>query len=135
MFGLGSITKAFGLDKLFDSIGMPWMNNLLSLGVNIMSGNWLAAAKDVFDLVSQFSNSWTSRVASQQPLGPFGSDSRFGTESFNPARASELNGLARDEDPMGLRTSSRAIFVAYETAFNHSVANRNLRNANAQFAV
>lgn len=71
MFGLGKIFGDGLLGKFFDSIGMGWMGNVLSLAVDAMSGNWLAAAKDVFDLVSKFSNSWSNQVSQFQPLGDF----------------------------------------------------------------
>jgi hypothetical protein len=77
MFGLGSIIgDVFG--KFFDSIGMGWMGNVLSLAADVMTGNWLAAAKDVFSLVSQFSNSWSKQVSPFQPLGDFASGDCFG---------------------------------------------------------
>src|SRR5215207_9894426 len=71
MFGLGKIFGDGLFGKFFDSIGMGWMGNVLSLAVDVMSGNWLAAAKDVFDLVSKFSNSWSNQVSPFQPLGDF----------------------------------------------------------------
>jgi hypothetical protein len=71
MFGLGKIFGDGLFGKFFDSIGMGWMGNVLSLAVDAMSGNWLAAAKDVFDLVSKFSNSWSNQVSPFQPLGDF----------------------------------------------------------------
>ncbi len=77
MFGLGSVMgDVFG--KFFDSIGMGWMGNVLSLAADVMTGNWLAAAKDVFSLVSQFSNSWSKQVSPFQPLGDFASGGCFG---------------------------------------------------------
>ena len=71
MFGLGKILGEGLFGKFFDSIGMGWMGNVLSLAIDAMSGNWLAAAKDVFDLVSKFSNSWSNQVSPFQPLGDF----------------------------------------------------------------
>ena len=71
MFGLGKIFGDGLFGKFFDSIGMGWMGSVLSLAADAMSGNWLAAAKDVFDLVSKFSNSWSNQVSPFQPLGDF----------------------------------------------------------------
>ena len=71
MFGLGKIFGDGLFGKFFDSIGMGWMTNVLSLAADVMTGNWLAAAKDVFDLVSKFSNSWSKQVSPFQPLGDF----------------------------------------------------------------
>ena len=133
---LGGIGKAFGLNKLFDSIGMPWLGNVLSLATNFMTGNWVAAARDVFNLVSQFSNnSWRNRVDTFPPLGPFGSSPTIGGGCFSESRAAELSGRVRENDPLGFRSASRAIFLAHETAYNNSLANENLRNANARYAV
>jgi hypothetical protein len=71
MFGIGKIIDGvFG--KFFDSIGLGWMTQALSLTANIMSGNWVGAAQDIFNLVAEFSDSsWMDRVASLQPLGGF----------------------------------------------------------------
>lgn len=71
MFGLGKILGEGLFGKFFDSIGMGWMGNVMSLAIDAMSGNWMAAAKDVFDLVSKFSNSWSNQVSPFQPLGDF----------------------------------------------------------------
>lgn len=78
MFGLGKIIDGvFG--KFFDSIGLSWMTQALSLTANIMSGNWVGAAQDVFDLVAEFSDSsWMDRVSSLQPLGAFDGGGCFG---------------------------------------------------------
>lgn len=93
MLGLGSIFGDGGIfGKFFDSIGLGWMNNVLSLATNVMTGNWLAAAKDVFDLVSEFSNSssWMDRVAQQPPLGEFASGGCFGSNSLSQSRLDDL---------------------------------------------
>jgi hypothetical protein len=78
MFGIGKIIDGvFG--KFFDSIGLGWMTQALSLTANIMSGNWVGAAQDVFDLVAEFTDSsWMDRVASLQPLGGFDAQGCFG---------------------------------------------------------
>lgn len=135
MFGLDSIGNMFGLDKLFNSLGMPWMSDVLSLAGNFMTGNWLGAAKDVFDLVSQFSNSWTNKVDPFQPVGPFGSNSSIGGDIFSTSRIAELSGRAGEQDPFGLSSASRALFLAHETVFNSSLANENVRNAAMRYAV
>lgn len=109
MLGLGSIFGDNGIfGKFFDSIGLGWMNNVLSLATNVMTGNWLAAAKDVFDLVSEFSNSssWMDRVAKQPPLGEFGSGGCFGSNSLSASRLDDFRnasgnfGLTRSSDEM-----------------------------------
>lgn len=78
MFGLGKIIDGvFG--KFFDSIGLSWMTQALSLTANIMSGNWVGAAQDIFDLVAEFTDSsWMDRVSSLQPLGAFDGGGCFG---------------------------------------------------------
>ena len=78
MFGLGKIfDSVFG--KFFDSIGLGWMGQALSLTANIMSGNWVGAAQDVCDLVAEFTDSsWMDRVATLQPLGGFDAQGCFG---------------------------------------------------------
>ncbi|HEX7314730.1 MAG TPA: hypothetical protein VF297_12465 [Pyrinomonadaceae bacterium] len=132
MFGLDKIFGGKGLlGSFFDSIGMSWMNNLVSLAVNITTGNWLAAAKDVFDLVSQFSNDnrWQSRVDRFQPLGPFATAGCYGTDSFSAARADELRTRVSNDDPGATRYSTRTIFIAHDTTYSNNIANENLRNA------
>lgn len=78
MFGLGKIfDSVFG--KFFDSIGMGWLGQALALTADIMSGNWVGAAQDVFNLVAQFTDSsWMNKVASLQPLGAFDGGGCFG---------------------------------------------------------
>ena len=74
MFGLGKLVGGITdglLGGLFDKIGMPWMKDIISLAADYMTGNWLAAAKDVFDLVSHFGNSFTDQIDRNQPLGDF----------------------------------------------------------------
>ena len=135
MFGLDKIFGGKGiLGGFFDSIGMSWMNNLISLAVNISTGNWLAAAKDVFDLVSQFSSdSWQNRVDRFQPLGAFATGGGcFGGSALSESRADEFRTRVSADDPAATRNSTRTIFIAHETRYNNSVANDRLRSANAQ---
>ena len=98
MFGLDKIFGGGGLfGKFFDSIGLGWMGNVLSLAANIMTGNWLAAAKDVFDLVSNFSNSWSKNVTPFQPLGEFATGGCFGGD-LTSARVDDImndNGITQ----------------------------------------
>ncbi|HVF55385.1 MAG TPA: hypothetical protein VM934_04495 [Pyrinomonadaceae bacterium] len=131
MFGLDKIFGGKGLlGSFFDSIGMSWMNNLISLAVNISTGNWLAAAKDVFDLVSQFSSdSWQNRVDRFQPLGAFATGGCFGSSALSESRADEFRTRASSDDPGATRNSTRTIFIAHETRYNNSVANEKLREA------
>lgn len=132
MFGLDKLFGGSGLfGKFFDSIGMGWMTNVLSLAANVMTGNWIAAAKDVFDLVSQFSNSWMNKVSQNQPLGEFSTGGCFGTDSFSGLRADQLRDEVNAFDPDGENSFTRAIYVAQETIYNSTVANRNLAFAQA----
>lgn len=94
MFGLGKVFSGF-----FESIGMGWMGNVLSLATNFMTGNWMGVAQDIFRLVSEFSNdSWTSRVDRDQPLGAFGRSSCFGDFSLSESRISDLRSRAERDD-------------------------------------
>lgn len=95
MFGLDKIFGGGGLfGKFFDSIGLGWMGNVLSLAANVMTGNWLAAAKDVFDLVSNFSNSWSKNVSPFQPLGEFANGGCFGGD----LTSARLDDIMNDAD-------------------------------------
>lgn len=68
MFGIG---KIFG--SLFDRLGLGWVGHAIQLAINISTGNWLAVADEVLQLVARFSNNdWLQRVAQVQPLGLFG---------------------------------------------------------------
>lgn len=133
MLGLGNIfSSVFG--KFFDSIGMGWMTNVLSLTANIMSGNWVAAAKDVFDLVAKFSNSdWMNRVASLAPLGEFDlAGGCFGTNGIlsENGLGSWLSRAAQDGDSFdGFRNFFSAVSLAQETVQNNAVANAQLQFA------
>jgi hypothetical protein len=126
MFGLGKIFSGF-----FDSIGLGWMGNVLSLATNVMMGNWAGVAEDVFRLVSEFSNdsSWQSRVDREPPLGRFGRTSCFGDNRLSESRTDELNSRVRDSDPDGERASTRAIVTVHEAEHNNRVATYNLAYA------
>ena len=132
MLGLGNIfSSVFG--KFFDSIGMGWMNNVLSLAVNVAMGNWIGAAQDVFNLVAQFSNNdWMQRVASFQPLGDFDIGGCFGggRNWFESALGGLLSNNRAGEDLLSLpRSVSQTFSLASFTLENSSRANQNLQNA------
>ena len=96
MLGLGKIFSGF-----FESIGMGWMGNVISLAANFMTGNWVGVAQDIFRLVSEFSNdSWRDKVDRFQPLGSFSRGSCFGNNSsLSESRLSDLRSQAeRDGD-------------------------------------
>ena len=125
MFGLGKIFSGF-----FESIGLGWMGTVLSLATNVMTGNWLGVAEDVFKLVSEFSNdSWQSRVDREPPLGRFGRTSCFGDNRLSEYRTDELSSRVRDDDPVGERPSTRAIYTVHEATHNNAVATYRLRVA------
>jgi hypothetical protein len=130
MFGLNKILGGGGLfGKFFDSIGMSWMNNVISLAANVMTGNWLAAAKDVFDIVSQFSNSWQNKVGQLQPLGPFGTPSFAGNDSLPLSRTYDLKSRAYSSEADGLHDYTSAVDVIHQTTQNSAIADMNRRNA------
>jgi hypothetical protein len=110
MFGLGKIIDGvFG--KFFDSIGLGWMTQALSLTANIMSGNWVGAAQDVFNLVAEFSDSsWMNRVASLQPLGAFDTGGCFGDILSENTVSKWLDDLTGDGGGSG------RVFTAFNTA-------------------
>jgi len=130
MFGLGKIFGDGLFGKFFDSIGMGWMGNVLSLAVDVMSGNWLAAAKDVFDLVSKFSNSWSSQVSPFQPLGDFafGGGGCFGGD-LTSARVDDIMGGAGDNQTIsrGLSVINDAVMGRNEIVYNQNAAIRGAR--------
>ena len=110
MFGLGKIIDGvFG--KFFDSIGLGWMTQALALTADIMSGNWVGAAQDVFNLVAEFSDSsWMNRVASLQPLGAFDGGGCFGDILSENTVGRWL------EDLTGGGNASGSVFRAFNTA-------------------
>ena len=128
MFGLGKIFGDGLFGKFFDSIGMGWMGNVLSLAVDVMSGNWLAAAKDVFDLVSKFSNSWSNQVSPFQPLGDFGFGGGFGGGLTN-ARVDDIKNDAGDNPAIsrGLSVINDAVMGRNEIVYNQNAAIRGAR--------
>ena len=122
MFGLGSIIgDVFG--KFFDSIGMGWMGNVLSLAADVMTGNWLAAAKDVFSLVSQFSNSWSKQVSPFQPLGDFASGDCFGGD----LTSQRLDDMMNDAGYTG--ATSRGLSVVQDMVVSRNQIAFNQRSA------
>jgi hypothetical protein len=130
MFGLGKIFGDGLFGKFFDSIGMGWMGNVLSLAVDAMSGNWLAAAKDVFDLVSKFSNSWSNQVSQFQPLGDFafGGGGCFGG-GLSSTRVDNIMNDANSSQTIrrGMTAVQDAVIGSTEIALNRSVAERGAR--------
>lgn len=135
MFGLGKIIDGvFG--KFFDSIGLGWMTQALSLTANIMSGNWVGAAQDVFNLVAEFTdNSWMDRVASLQPLGAFDGGGCFGDILSENALGQWLDLTGVGDDRRGLGAFVGAVNIARETLQNNAVATANLRYAAASHRV
>lgn len=128
MFGLGKIFGDGLFGKFFDSIGMGWMGNVLSLAVDVMSGNWLAAAKDVFDLVSKFSNSWSNQVSPFQPLGDFASGGGFGGDLTNTRVDNIMSGAG--DNPIlnrGLSVINDAVMGRNEIVYNQNAAIRGAR--------
>ncbi|HEV7894013.1 MAG TPA: hypothetical protein VGP08_25585 [Pyrinomonadaceae bacterium] len=128
MFGLGKIFGDGLFGKFFDSIGMGWMGNVLSLAVDAMSGNWLAAAKDVFDLVSKFSNSWSNQVSPFQPLGDFAMGGGFGG-GLSSTRVDNVMNDANSSQTIrrGMTAVQDAVIGSTEIALNRSVAERGAR--------
>ena len=127
MFGLGKIfDSVFG--KFFDSIGMGWLGQAIALTADIMSGNWVAAAQDVFNLVAEFTDSaWMDRVASLQPLGGFDGGGCFG-EILSENTLGRFFEMATGDEGRGLRQFFSAVNVVNETLHNGAIvsANRNL---------
>lgn len=123
MFGIGKIIDGvFG--KFFDSIGLGWMTQALSLTANIMSGNWVGAAQDVFNLVAEFSDSsWMNRVASLQPLGGFDGGGCFG-EILSENTVSRWLDLGGDNSG-GLGRFLAAVNTANETLQNNAAVSTN----------
>lgn len=127
MFGLGKIFGDGLFGKFFDSIGMGWMGNVLSLAIDAMSGNWLAAAKDVFDLVSKFSNSWSNQVSPFQPLGDFVSGGGFGGGLTNARVDNILKGSDNPILSRGLSVINDAVMGRNEIVYNQNAAIRGAR--------
>lgn len=131
MFGLGKIIDGvFG--KFFDSIGLGWMTQALSLTANIMSGNWVAAAQDVFNLVAQFTDSsWMDRVASLQPLGAFDGGGCFG-DIISENTVGRWLDLAGGDNRAGVAKFLAAVHTANETLQNNAAVTTNRHYALAQ---
>jgi len=123
MFGLGKIfDSVFG--KFFDSIGMGWLGQAIALTADIMSGNWVGAAQDVFNLVAEFTDSsWMDRVASLQPLGAFDGGGCFGDilSENTVGRWLDLGGDERG----GLGRFLAAVHTANETLQNNAAVSTN----------
>lgn len=134
MFGLGKIfDSVFG--KFFDSIGLGWMGQALALTADIMSGNWVGAAQDIFNLVAEFSDSsWMNRVASLQPLGAFDGGGSFG-DILSENTFGKLLDLTTGDNAGGRSSVFSAINIMQETLHNSSLVSANRRFAAANQAV
>lgn len=130
MFGLGKIfDSVFG--KFFDSIGLGWMGQALALTADIMSGNWVGAAQDIFNLVAQFSDSsWMNRVASLQPLGAFDGGGGFG-DILSENTLGKLLDLTSGDERSGLGQFFSAVNIVQETLHNGAMVSANRRYAAA----
>lgn len=129
MFGLGKIFGDGLFGKFFDSIGMGWMGNVLSLAIDAMSGNWLAAAKDVFDLVSKFSNSWSNQVSPFQPLGDFAGG---GGGIFGDLTSGRVNNIMNDSNSSptmrrGMTAVQDAVIGTTEITLNRHAAQSSMK--------
>ena len=126
MFGLGSIIgDVFG--KFFDSIGMGWMGNVLAFAVDAMTGNWLAAAKDVFDLVSNFSSSWSKQVSPFQPLGEFATGGCFGGDLTSARVDDILNGAGSQILRQGMAVVQEALIGRDQIVYSQNAVLRGAR--------
>ena len=124
MLGLGKLFGGAIFGKFFDSIGLGWMSRALALTVDIMSGNWVAAAQDVFNLVAQFTdNSWMERVASLQPLGEF--DAGCFGDLLSEHTLDDWLGLSWRGEAHGLTRFFNAVSVARETMQNNALVTTN----------
>jgi len=128
MFGLGKIfDSVFG--KFFDSIGMGWLGQAIALTADIMSGNWVGAAQDVFNLVAEFTDSsWMDRVASLQPLGAFDGGGCFG-DILSENTLGQWLELAGGNERGGLGQFFSAVNVVNETLHNGALVSSNRRFA------
>lgn len=130
MFGLDKVFGGKGLlGSFFDKVGMPWMNNVISFATNALTGNWLAAARDVFGLVSQFGNSWMSSVDRHQPLGAFASRDCFGSDDLPEPRLRELRVRVRADETQDLRRFGGAVYLVQEMFSRSSTVTTNIRAA------
>lgn len=134
MFGLGKIFDGlFG--KFFDSIGLGWMGQALALTADIMSGNWVGAAQDIFNLVAEFTDSaWMDRVASLQPLGGFDVGGCFG-EVLSEDTLGRFFELATGDERRGLGQFFGALNVVSDTLHNSAIVSSNRRYAAAQWSI
>lgn len=130
MFGLGKIfDSVFG--KFFDSIGMGWLGQAIALTADIMSGNWVGAAQDIFNLVAEFSDSsWMNRVASLQPLGAFDGSGGFG-DILSENTFGKLLDLTTGDNGGGRGSVFSAINIMQETLHNGSLVSASRRYAAA----
>ena len=134
MFGLGKIfDSVFG--KFFDSIGMGWLGQALALTADIMSGNWVGAAQDVFNLVAEFTdNSWMDQVASLQPLGAFDGGGCFG-DILSESTLGRFLDVAAGNERSGFSQLFSSLNVVQETMHNSAVVTANRRFAISNQAV
>lgn len=105
---MGLFSKILGgglLSSLFDRLGMSWMSNLINIAAGVMTGRWDIVAREVLNLVSQFSNSWMDSASHDQPLGSFGDNQRFSnytdvTSARTTSSMSDRLDSNRNENPL-----------------------------------
>lgn len=125
---LGKILGGGLLSSLFDRLGMSWMSNLINIAAGVMTGRWDIVAREVLNLVSQFSNSWMDSASHNQPLGSFGDNQRFNnytdvTSARTPSFMSDRLDSNRSERP-----AVRMLFGEYDNAVSARRGTNDLRS-------
>jgi hypothetical protein len=108
---------------------MGWLGQALALTADIMSGNWVGAAQDVFNLVAEFTDSsWMDTVASLQPLGGFDAGGCFG-DVLSQGTLGRFFEAAVGDERRGFGQFFSALNVVNETLQNSAVVANNRRYA------
>ena len=126
MFGIGKLFGVNLLSNLFDRMGLGWLGSAISIGINAMSGNWLALIGDVSNLVSQFKGfSFLEKFNQFQPLGA------FATGGFNSGFSLDFGkaaSIAERLDSTGILSKALTAAKYVQEAENNTLIFQNRNN-------
>lgn len=84
MFGIVGKLVGGVAGGLLDKVGLGKIAPFVKTGLNLLTGNWLGVAKDVFSLVSGFKGNPLDKATKNPPLGGFEQGNLFaGTNNSN----------------------------------------------------
>ncbi len=132
MFGLGKLLGNV-VGGVLESIGLGKIAPFVKLGLNMLTGNWLGVAEDVFNLVSSFKSSdYVDRAAKRPPLGGF-ADTRKTAQRQPAAVNARLDQLIDQYSDETSSATLRMLQTVKESYSEELVASNNFSRAHYSY--